>query len=162
MTCTYNVSDLPERIASKIAEPDANGCWLWTASTNPKGYGKVWWNGRLPGAHRVVYEILKGEIPQGLQLDHKCKVTRCCNPSHLEPVTNCENSLRGAGAGPKNIAKTHCPRGHELSADNLVPAVWIKRGQRNCLICSRALSRAWHRANDKKRAPSLPKPTEVT
>lgn len=158
MTCAYNVSDLPERIASKIAEPDADGCWLWTAATDGRGYGKVWWRGRMVRTHRLVYELLVRKIPEALQIDHLCKVKGCANPAHLEPVTSCENTYRGAGPAVKNAEKTHCPRGHELSPDNLVSYAWIHRGERTCLICRRATN-----ANSRQRlrAARLHQQTEV-
>ncbi|WP_396092344.1 HNH endonuclease, partial [Erwinia amylovora] len=54
-----------------------------------------------------------GPIPDGLVLDHLCRVRRCCNPDHLEPVGFVENVRRGdAGKHGFNTGKTHCPKGH--------------------------------------------------
>lgn len=75
--------------------PDLGPCWLWTGATNSDGYGHLWVDGRWPPAHRVAYEQLIGAIPDLLVLDHLCRVTQCVNPSHLEPVTNQVNILRG-------------------------------------------------------------------
>jgi hypothetical protein len=58
-------------------------------------------------AHRVVYEILVGPIPSGLQLDHICSVPWCVNPDHLEPVTAKENTRRGS-TGQNMVAKISC------------------------------------------------------
>lgn len=76
-------------------------CWIFTGHITKKGYGQM----RLPGdstrmypAHRVFYMQHKGPIPDGKQLDHLCRVRECVNPDHLEPVTNLENSRRGAKA----------------------------------------------------------------
>jgi hypothetical protein len=141
VTCTYSVLDLPERIASKI-EVDENNCWLWTATQNGYGYGKLWWSGSTRRAHRVVYQLLVGEIPASLQLDHLCRVRHCVNPAHLEPVTGRENLLRGDTIPAKCAAKTHCPKGHLLVGDNLVPSD-LKRGHRACLTCHRERDRAY-------------------
>lgn len=144
MTCTYSVLDLPERIASKI-QIDANGCWLWTACIKPEGYGQIWWNGSTRNAHRVVYRLFVGEIPAGLQLDHLCRVRHCVNPAHLEPVTNRENVLRGDTIPAKCAARTHCPEGHPLAGDNLLPSK-LKLGWRVCLTCHREYDREYQRA----------------
>ena len=70
-------------------------CWPWKGTINAKGYGVVKFKGRQYRAHRVVYELVNGPISEGLVLDHRCSNRRCCNPSHLEPVTDRENILRG-------------------------------------------------------------------
>lgn len=94
-------------------------------------------------AHRHAYELLKNPIPQGKELDHLCRNRECVNPSHLEPVTHKENQRRGNGFSGRNAKKTHCPLGHALIEGNLT-AAGIRRGRRECLICSRtkALARA--------------------
>lgn len=82
------------RFASKI-EPQPDGCWLWTASCGRGGYGQVWHGGTMARAHRVVYLLVTGSpIPDGLELDHLCRVRHCVNPEHLEPVTRQENQRR--------------------------------------------------------------------
>jgi hypothetical protein len=75
-------------------------CWIWQLATNPKGYGRV----RVPNedrkmlAHRFYYEKHVGPVPEGLQLDHLCRVRACVNPDHLEPVTAAVNTQRGRNA----------------------------------------------------------------
>jgi len=69
-------------------------CWLWTGTQVRGGYGQFWLDGHKL-AHCYAYETTVGPIPEGLQLDHLCRVTRCVRPSHLEPVTASENVRRG-------------------------------------------------------------------
>lgn len=69
-------------------------CWIWQGSLNHNGYGRA--GSRL--AHHRFYEEHLGPIPQGLTLDHLCRVRACINPEHLEPVTLRENVKRGARA----------------------------------------------------------------
>jgi hypothetical protein len=76
----------------------ATSCWIWQHGGNKYGYGKTKLRGRTLAAHRVVYERLKGPIPDRRPLDHLCRVTSCVNPEHLEPVTTAENTRRGASA----------------------------------------------------------------
>jgi HNH endonuclease len=72
-----------------------NGCHIWTAATNPKGYGIFKVDGRSVLAHRFAKRHRGGTVPAGLELDHLCRVRRCVNPAHLEMVTHAENVRRG-------------------------------------------------------------------
>lgn len=129
---------LPERIAEKINPEPNSGCWLWGASLDRKGYGQIMLHRNdLRRAHRVVYEAFKGPVPAGLDLDHLCRVRSCVNPDHLEPVTRAVNLNRGIKNRAALHAKTHCPNGHEYTADN---TRWYhppskKYAHRQCLFC---------------------------
>jgi hypothetical protein len=116
------------------------GCWIWTAHTNPKGYGQVWFNGAARLSHKVVYEELVGVIPDGHTLDHQCRDRACCNPLHLEAIPHGDNVRRG-NAG--RYVRTHCVNGHPYAGDNFKVRV---DGTRRCLICQRACNRARRRA----------------
>jgi hypothetical protein len=73
-----------------------SGCWIWTANLNSGGYGQLSFKGRrAQSAHRVMYEQLRGPIPEGLDLDHICRRRNCVNPDHLRPVTRAENIRAG-------------------------------------------------------------------
>lgn len=100
-------------------------CWLWTAALSPMGYGRFRGaDGRTVQAHRFCYELIRGPIPDGLDLDHLCRVRNCVRPDHLEPVTRTENWRRGlgrfnlAGVTAAQRAKTHCPQGHPYDEAN--------------------------------------------
>jgi hypothetical protein len=120
-------------------------CWKWQGFVAPNGYGQLWTGSRKNGsgktvlAHRWSYEHFIGPIPDGMVLDHTCRMRDCVNPAHLEPVTNRENLMRGATLAARNSQKTHCYRGHEFTADNTYvrPA-----GDRACRICQLATKRA--------------------
>jgi hypothetical protein len=114
-------------------------CWLWTASQDRYGYGQMKINGRRARPHRFAYELLVGPIPEGLDLDHLCRVRLCVNPYHLEPVTNLENILRGDGIQVRNAAKTHCLSGHAFTPEN----TYVGRGHRKCQTCQRAWNAAY-------------------
>ena len=111
--------EVGDRFWSKVEFGDWLDCWLWTAS-RVDGYGRFRLGGRGSSparAHVVAYELLIGPVPDGLELDHLCRVPACVNPSHLEAVTHAENCRRGR-AGAHNADKTHCPRGHPYDEEN--------------------------------------------
>lgn len=97
--------------------PDLGPCWIWQGSTVGDGYGNIGTGGKFgprARAHRVSYELIKGPIPDGLTLDHLCRVRACCNPDHLEPVTLEENKRRGFSPPAINARRDHtkCIHGH--------------------------------------------------
>lgn len=134
MTAAIGDPRVPERIWRRVSVDEA-GCWFWNGELHYGGYGRA----ASPSnrrksvqTHRFVFECLVGPIPEGLELDHLCRVRRCCNPEHLEPVTHRENMLRGQTIAALNAAKTHCPSGHPYAGDNLhVDA----KGHRKCRQC---------------------------
>lgn len=124
------------RLISKI-ELEPNGCWRWLGHIDRGGYGLVWMRGKTRIAHRAMYMMLRGPIPNNLTLDHLCRDTRCVNPDHLEPVTAAVNGLRGNTFQGINARKTHCHRGHPLSGPNLRIDRNKGRPSRACRQCER-------------------------
>lgn len=116
------------RFMDKVSPEPNSGCWLWTAACDKDGYG-LFKADRLQGAHRYAFELFKGEIPKGLQIDHLCKVRCCVNPDHLEAVTFQENMRRGA-----NAQKLHCIHGHIYDERNTLR---LADGSRQCRMCRR-------------------------
>lgn len=68
--------------AQYIPEPNS-GCWLWVGSTCHKGYGLIFFKTRQKTAHRVSWQLFRGEIPSPLWVLHKCDTPACVNPDHL-------------------------------------------------------------------------------
>ena len=128
-----------------VTEPNS-GCWLWISNTTDRGYGlfnlydvvlRKW---TIVYAHRFSYEMYKGFIPIGLEVDHLCRVTCCVNPFHLEAVTHKVNVLRGDGLSAQSARQTHCKRGHELSGNNLYINPQSS-SHRRCRACAKTNAR---------------------
>ena len=121
-------------------------CWLWTRGTK-EGYGAFHLDGKICSAHILAYRWLVGEVPDGCELDHLCRVRRCCRPDHLEPVSHLINVHRGISPWAVNAAKTHCPQGHEYNDENTYIS---PDGERTCRICARERTREWMRKTNYK------------
>lgn len=120
---------IEERLWRYIQPEPNSGCWLWDGALSGVGYGVLnvgqaesgGGRSKIRYAHVLSYEIHKGVVPEGLELDHICRTRSCCNPDHVEPVTHAENLRRGfhpKGAEHPLGAKTHCPEGHVYDDSN--------------------------------------------
>jgi len=136
---------LIDRIEENIMVDPNSGCWLWTLSLKPEGYGSIKINGRSRLAHRISYEEFVGPVPRGLQLDHLCRTRSCVNPKHLEPVTLGENIRRGdtgKTARARWASKTHCKKGHAFAEHSYI-SVRDGYNRRICRICKAAANARW-------------------
>jgi len=114
-------------------------CDLWTGYTNADGYGVQHVGGQVRYTHTLAWEAVNGPVPDGLQLDHLCRVRACRAVAHLEPVTSQVNTLRGEGVAALNARKVACPQGHPYTPEN---TRMTPRGQRMCRTCRRAQNSA--------------------
>lgn len=131
-----NEAQLARFMAYVHMEP-LTGCWLWVGSTNGAAdYGKFYLDADHPKeyAHVVSYEHFIGAVPDGKELDHKCRVHCCCCPDHVEPVSHAENMARSK---PFRVKSTHCKNGHRLDGENLRIAHDHGRQYRACRACAR-------------------------
>ncbi|MGW2520519.1 HNH endonuclease signature motif containing protein [Streptomyces sp. NPDC001617] len=108
--------------------PELGPCWVWTGSTDQKGYGRFYDGSRSRKAHDYAF----GPIADGLEPDHLCRNRACVRRSHLEAVTHRENSQRAA------YSKPTCARDHALPEPG-------PNGRRVCRPCANERNRR-HRA----------------
>lgn len=122
-----------------VPEPNT-GCWLWLGAVS-NGYGRAL-GGKL--AHRLMYEREVGAVPDGLDLDHLCRVRSCVNPAHLEPVTRRENLLRGDTIPRRNAMRNTCANGHAYDYID-------SNGSRHCRTCRNKTALAFYYSKRGKR-----------
>jgi len=136
------------RFRTKYTVDGTTGCWIWHGSRfqktqyslfNVKCTDGVW---RPTVGHRVSYELHKGEIPIGHDIDHLCRNRQCVNPQHLEAVTRQLNFLRGAHETAILVSMNRCPKGHEFTEENTITR---PNGKRECRTCVRARDRLRNR-----------------
>ena len=85
-----------------MSTPDPNsGCWLWTGATDTRGYGSLTYKMKRHQAHRHYWLAYNGEIPKGMNINHKCDVACCVNPDHLYVGTQQENMQDKIGKHPR-------------------------------------------------------------
>lgn len=134
-----------DRIESRISRTD--GCWIWIGSVSRNGYGAYGSGARFSNtavAHRLVYMLHRGPIPDGLVLDHLCRNRRCVNPDHLEPVTMMENSRRSP-----LVLKDACSAGHPY----VDGSYYLDRGSRSCKECKREQVRRYDAKTGRSTTP---------
>lgn len=130
-----------DRFQHLVMVNENGGCWLWQGPLSDGGYGRLYVEkGVEVPAHRWSYEHSVGPIPDGLTIDHLCRVRACVNPDHLEPVTMRVNILRGTSPASHNATKTACKHGHPFDEEN---TYHMPAGGRSCRACQRNAAAAY-------------------
>lgn len=140
-----------KRFTEKV-ERKPNGCWLWTAAKNRKGYGQFRYKGTLYIAHRFSFEYYKKESLRDLHIMHTCDTPSCVNPKHLKAGTNQDNvDDKMAKKRDKKNTITHCKNGHEFTEDNT--RIRKSDNSRQCRTCERknCSDYYWNRGGKAKR-----------
>jgi len=108
----YNTKGCPtgsleERFWWKVRKQSENKCWNWSGAISCSGYGVLQRGHRGQGlvrAHRLSYEIHKGEIPKGKLILHSCDNKLCCNPSHLSIGDHSQNIKEAWARGRRTLS----------------------------------------------------------
>jgi len=134
------IKEIRSRFWQKVNVRDHNECWNWTGARNDRGRGIMWLDRRNCYAPRIAWMLEHGEWPpDGKSVCHSCDNPSCVNPAHLWIGTAKENMEDSGRKGrTKNSNKTHCPKGHPYSGDNVI---WRKEGKRRCKACQKEWQR---------------------
>lgn len=132
---TRKKRDPIDRFMDFVSPEPNSGCWLWMGGGTRYGHFAFTETDKR-NAHRMAWEFLRGPIPEGLVVDHKCKNIVGVNPHHLEPVTqkvNVDRSSVSESAKKMQAAKITCRFGHPFDKRT--------ERQRVCSICRREQKR---------------------
>lgn len=119
-------SNLPKRFWDKVT-PIESGCWEWTGSRKPTGYGLFRMDGATKRVHRLSAQDSKGNVPDALHVLHTCDNPSCVYPNHLYFGTHQENMKdmvqRGRGAKGERNGLSKLTKHDVLEIRRLYPAV---------------------------------------
>lgn len=139
---------LEKMVVSESLFFEGSPCWEWQGCRQPNGYGQFKIDGRR-GAKKSSPHIFShlyfiGEVPEGYEVDHRCKVRWCCSPFHLEAVTVPENRRR------RSEHLTHCKHGHAFTEDN----TRLVGNSRKCKTCESIRVLIYYAHSDSPNAPA--------
>ena len=129
---------LIDRTVLEPTHPDLGACWRFTGTATP--YGRIA-KAQDSYTHRLGWKLLRGPIPEGMELHHRCKIYACWNPDHLELVTHAENLAFER--------RSHCKHGHPLSGENL--RIDPRTKARVCRLCVRESQQRFRAAAKRRR-----------
>lgn len=124
------------------------GCWVFRGSDNGNGYRRITIGTKAAGdkrsvyVHRLAYEVWVGPIPEGMDIDHRCRNRACFRPDHLRPMSHRRNLLIGEGPSAINARKKSCVNGHPFTPENTRYRKRKHGSARVCVTCARACATA--------------------
>ena len=138
---------IADRFWEKVNKETPSGCWEWKNSVKGNGYGQFFTHFESEGrkclsAHRFVWSLVNGPIPDGLWVLHKCDNRICVNPDHLflgdrrDNMLDCAAKGRVCTIGKSRI--THCKNGHEFTPENTKITTLGHRKCRSCVVINNA------------------------
>lgn len=116
----HSVNRMPDnvRLWSRVAlTSDPEKCWEWQGKIINSGYGSLSVNNKNQLAHRLAWRVSFGEIPNGLEVLHKCDNRICCNPTHLFLGTDLDNAKDKVSKGRHRPGEEH--GNHKLTANQV-------------------------------------------
>lgn len=109
----------------RVEVDPVTGCWIYGRAKTDTGYGVIRHDGVLLYVHRVIAEAAWGPIPEGVHVDHLCRIRACCHPLDLEHVSPAENNQRAWDA-------LTCQNRHRWREETVLDT---RDGTQRCLRC---------------------------
>jgi hypothetical protein len=118
-----------ERFWKHVDKLDKSSCWNWAGSKTKAGYGRLYTSSpnKWQYARRIVYELIFGEIGEGLEVCHHCDNPACVNPDHLFLGTHKDNihdavakGRMGDGSGMLKRKPNKGDHHRRLTADDVI------------------------------------------
>ena len=104
---SYAKRSLTERFLEKVNVGGEDECWEWVANCFQDGYGAIGVDGKLKGAHVVSWELYHNrKASRRCVIHHMCGNKKCCNPNHLQEISNSEHKsmhARGENCGSAKL-----------------------------------------------------------
>lgn len=130
------MNELVQEFLDERAIPEPNsGCYLWEGAVGDTGYGVIRREGKNYRAHRYMWRLVYGHIPDNILVCHSCDVKSCVNPAHLFLGTHDDNMAdmmqKGGIYRNDTAARTYCPNGHKRTEEN----TYLFRGRQFCREC---------------------------
>ena len=110
---------LEERLDYYSMPEPMSGCQLWLIYADPNGYGRMKWDGTYQLAHRLAWKAHRGQIPDGIDVLHKCDVPSCINPDHLFLGTHQDNMNDKVAKGRQSRIWGERSGAHKLTSDQV-------------------------------------------
>lgn len=143
-----------ERLKKFIHVDEETGCHIWTGARDKNGYGKTNYHSKDIRAHRLIYQLVRGNLSKDKFILHKCDRPSCCNIDHLvegTPKDNMVDKVRKGRLRNQYMGTTHCKHGHEFTPENTRFATWAGKRKRVCVTCYTNQYKARNAAKTKRK-----------